>query len=118
MNTSSRRFIDPLVDPPEYGHRRLLRALAVSLMLCAAHAGKAQELNPSAHKALGGGRSVITDSTLDTGGGSASGGSFSVVSTVGQPDVGNLSSPRYRIQGGFWVEQGSASVDIFRNGFE
>jgi hypothetical protein len=114
MNTPSSSVIDPL----EYGHRRLLGALAASLMLCGAHAVKAQEPNPSAPKVLVGGRYVITNSTLDAGGGRASGGSFSAVATVGQPDVGNLGSPRYRIQGGFWVEQGSASVDIFRNGFE
>jgi hypothetical protein len=40
--------------------------------------------------------------TVDGGGGTSSGGAFSVSGTTGQPDAGVLSGDSYGIQGGFW----------------
>lgn len=40
--------------------------------------------------------------TVDGGGGTSSGGSYSVSGTVGQPDAGALSGGSYTLQGGFW----------------
>jgi hypothetical protein len=91
--------------------------LVTWLMLYSAYA-TALEINPSAHKALIGGSYAITNSTLDAGGGSGNGGSYRLESSIGQPDAGGLTSARYRVQGGFWVEQGSASVVLFSSGFE
>jgi hypothetical protein len=95
-----------------------VRSTAALLMLCSASATFARADEASAPKALRGGSYVITNSTLDAGGGSAVGGSLRLASTIGQPDAVTLSSARYRVQGGFWVDQSSASDEIFRNGFE
>src|SRR5258705_4746069 len=40
--------------------------------------------------------------TLDGGGGTSSGGSFTLTGTIGQPDAGTLSGGNYELQGGFW----------------
>ena len=40
--------------------------------------------------------------TVDGGGGTSTGGSYSVSGTIGQPDAGNLSGGSYTVQGGFW----------------
>lgn len=40
--------------------------------------------------------------TVDGGGGSASGGSYSVSGTVGQPDAGDMVNAPYAGAGGFW----------------
>jgi hypothetical protein len=40
--------------------------------------------------------------TLDGGGGTSSGGSFTLTGTIGQPDAGTLSGGNYTLQGGFW----------------
>jgi len=41
-------------------------------------------------------------STIDGGGGSSTGGVYSVSATIGQPDAGKLSGGNYSIDGGFW----------------
>jgi hypothetical protein len=41
-------------------------------------------------------------STLDGGGGTSSGGSYSVSGTIGQPDAGTMSGGPYTLEGGFW----------------
>jgi len=51
--------------------------------------------------------------TVDAGGGSASGGSFMVMGTAGQPDAGVLGGD-YDLNGGFWDE----ATDLFADGFE
>jgi hypothetical protein len=94
------------------------RSTAALLILSGISATLAQTVEASAAKALSGGSYVITNSTLDAGGGSAIGGSLKLASTIGQPDAVTLSSARYRVQGGFWVDQRSASDEIFRNGFD
>ena len=40
--------------------------------------------------------------TFDGGGGSASGGSYSVTGTLGQPDAGAMLHAPYAVAGGFW----------------
>src|SRR5216683_1977715 len=40
--------------------------------------------------------------TVDGGGGTSSGGSFTLTGTIGQPDAGTLSGGNYTLQGGFW----------------
>jgi len=41
-------------------------------------------------------------STIDGGGGTSTGGVYSVTGTIGQPDAGAMSGGNYTLQGGFW----------------
>jgi hypothetical protein len=41
-------------------------------------------------------------STIDGGGGTSTGGVFTVTGTVGQPDAGTMSGGSYTLSGGFW----------------
>jgi hypothetical protein len=41
-------------------------------------------------------------STLDGGGGTSTGGPYTVSGTIGQPDAGALSGGTFTLQGGFW----------------
>src|SRR5256885_1506378 len=40
--------------------------------------------------------------TVDGGGGTSTGGVFSVSGTIGQPDAGHMSGGNFTIDGGFW----------------
>lgn len=40
--------------------------------------------------------------TIDGGGGTSTGGVYSVSGTVGQPDAGKMSGGGYSLEGGFW----------------
>src|SRR6266704_3127395 len=40
--------------------------------------------------------------TIDGGGGTSTGGVFSVSGTIGQPDAGRMSGGNYTLDGGFW----------------
>ena len=40
--------------------------------------------------------------TIDGGGGTSSGGSYTLSGTIGQPDAGTLSGGTYTLEGGFW----------------
>ena len=40
--------------------------------------------------------------TIDGGGGTVTGGTYTVSSTIGQPDAGTLSGGSYSLTGGFW----------------
>lgn len=40
--------------------------------------------------------------TVDGGGGTASGGPYTLAGTVGQPDAGTLTGGVYTLRGGFW----------------
>jgi hypothetical protein len=40
--------------------------------------------------------------TIDGGGGTSTGGVYSVSGTIGQPDAGHMSGGNYSIDGGFW----------------
>jgi hypothetical protein len=48
--------------------------------------------------------------TVDGGGGTSSGGAFSISGTIGQPDAGVLSGGGYTVEGGFW-----SGVSIIQN---
>jgi hypothetical protein len=49
----------------------------------------------------------ISWSTIDSGGGTSSGGAFSVSGTIGQPDAGPvLSGGQFTVVGGFWTGVG------------
>lgn len=49
---------------------------------------------------------VVSQSVVGSGGGSASGGSYSVVGTVGQPAIGVTSGGGYIGEIGFWYQPG------------
>ena len=40
--------------------------------------------------------------TIDGGGGTSTGGVYSVSGTIGQPDAGTMSAGNYSLVGGFW----------------
>src|SRR2546429_2639259 len=40
--------------------------------------------------------------TIDGGGGTSTGGVYSVSGTIGQPDAGRMSGGNYTLDGGFW----------------
>src|SRR2546426_11429414 len=40
--------------------------------------------------------------TIDGGGGTSSGGQFTLSGTVGQPDAGTLTGGNFELEGGFW----------------
>jgi hypothetical protein len=46
---------------------------------------------------------VLEAFTVGGGGGTSSGGSYTVSGTVGQPDVGQSAGGDYRVGGGFWA---------------
>lgn len=57
--------------------------------------------------AQAGGGFDLTWSTID-GGGTSTGGSYTLSGTMGQPDAGTLSGGSYTLTGGYW--SGSATV--------
>ncbi len=56
--------------------------------------------------------------SVDGGGGRASGGTWSVVSAVGQFDAGSLSGGSLDLEGGFVVADESGEPPLFADGFE
>ena len=58
--------------------------------------------------------------TIDGGGGTSTGGVYSVTGTIGQPDAGKMSGGNYTIEGGFWgllaavQTPGAPSLSILR----
>ncbi len=53
--------------------------------------------------AQSGGDYDLSWSTIDGGGGTSSGGTYTVMGTIGQPDAGYLGGGNYELLGGFWV---------------
>ena len=57
--------------------------------------------------------------TIDGGGGTSTGGVFSVSGTIGQPDAGHMSGGNFTVDGGFWgiigsiQTQGSPLLSVF-----
>jgi hypothetical protein len=51
--------------------------------------------------------------TVDSGGGSIHGGTFSINATVGQAEPGSLSGGSYSLVGGFWADLQAALEKIF-----
>src|SRR2546421_6304208 len=58
--------------------------------------------------------------TIDGGGGTSTGGVFSVSGTIGQPDAGHMSGGNYTLDGGFWgiiaavQTPGAPTLRVFR----
>lgn len=67
----------------------LARILLPVALLFVAHVARAQSYS-------------IDWSTIDGGGGTSTGGVFSVSGTIGQPDAGRMSGGNYTLDGGFW----------------
>ncbi len=40
--------------------------------------------------------------TIDAGGGTSTGGTYTLTGTIGQPDAGDMSGDNYTLSGGFW----------------
>jgi hypothetical protein len=56
----------------------------------------------------------LTWSTADGGGGTSTGGVFTLQGTIGQPDAGTLFGGSYGLQGGFWGDvQASAGTLVY-----
>jgi len=59
-------------------------------------------------------------STIDGGGGTSTGGVYSITGTIGQPDAGTMKGGDYTLQGGFWgiiaavQTPGAPLLSIFR----
>lgn len=51
--------------------------------------------------------------TIDGGGGTSSGGTFTLAMTIGQPDAGSLSGGAFALAGGFWA--GGGPVPCYPN---
>lgn len=49
-----------------------------------------------------GGNYDLSWSTIDSGGGTSSGGQYILTGTIGQPDTGRTASCTYHLSGGFW----------------
>jgi hypothetical protein len=64
-----------------------------------------------------GGDFEFIKNTIDSGGGTSSGGDFSLTGTIGQPDASLQASSGggFRLEGGFWT---SVSDVILKDGFE
>lgn len=85
------------------------KILAVLLLLTAVAAVAQTEGTPTY---------AIESYTIDGGGGTSTGGDFSLSGTVGQPDASPVASTGgvFSLAGGFW---GGGLVDfIFKDGFE
>src|SRR5882724_2984149 len=60
--------------------------------------------------------------TIDGGGGTSSGGQYTLSGTIGQPDAGTMSGGNFTLDGGFWggvfaVQQvGAPTLHIVRSG--
>jgi hypothetical protein len=77
--------------------RKAPRWLGLILLL-----GALLALTVSVAAAQTGGGYDLTWRTIDGGGGSASGGSFTLAGTIGQFDAGVMSGGSYTLSGGFW----------------
>ena len=68
---------------------RLVAGFAAMALACAIGPAAAQSYQIDWH-------------TIDGGGGTSTGGVYSVSGTIGQPDAGAMSGGNYTLQGGFW----------------
>lgn len=76
----------------------------------------------AAGAAFAGGELRVDWSSIDAGGGSASGGSFQLSGTIAQIDAEPLqpaSGGNFQLTGGFWVIASQAASDaLYKDGFE
>jgi hypothetical protein len=73
----------------EIRHRRSTFGVAVLLLAMAVSAGHGQNF-------------TLDWSKVDGGGGTSTGGVYSVAGTIGQSDSGHMSGGNFTLQGGFW----------------
>ncbi len=59
-----------------------------------------------------GGPYVLEWSTIDGGGGTSSGGTYTVMGTIGQPDAAYSEGGQYELLGGFWPGEPLCKVDF------
>ena len=85
-----------------------MRPLILLIALCIATAVLAQS---------SGGDFEITQTTIDAGGGTATGGEFDLVGAIAQPEANaqQSSGGEFLVAGGFWA---GANDSLFSNGFE
>ncbi len=58
------------------------------------------------------GQYEIRQSTIDGGGRTSSGGSYTLRGTIGQPDAGDSAGGQYELLGGFWESDSFCVVDF------
>jgi hypothetical protein len=68
----------------------------------------------SAAVALAAGGYDIPWWSVDGGGGTSSGGTYTLRGTAGQPDAGTVSGAKYAIAGGFWAGTGGEPPEPFK----
>ncbi len=73
----------------QFGMQKAQGGIAALLLALTVSAAQAQSYSIDWH-------------TIDGGGGTSTGGVYSVTGTIGQPDAGVLSGGNYALQGGFW----------------
>ena len=78
-----------LMNPAPHSRKMDMRLLFLLLLSLAAPSARAQGYS-------------IDWFTIDGGGGTSTGGVFSVSGTIGQPDAGHMSGGNYTLDGGFW----------------
>lgn len=90
--------------------RRLIAAATFAMLLASSLSAEL----PS------GGNYVLLASTIDNGGGMATGGSFVLHGTAGQPEAGKTAAKggKYILAGGFWAEIVDTIDLIFQDRFE
>lgn len=86
--------------------------LWIALVLCLASTPVASQSNDGPSTMLGAGYD-LTWFTSDGGGGSSSGGVYTLDGTIGQPDAGMLSGGAYTLTGGFWSGTAAAGYRIY-----
>lgn len=85
-------------------HIKLRRWFAIGLLAVATFAA-------GAALAQSGGGYDLTWSTIDAGGGTSTGGGYTLSATIGQPDAGaSLSGGGYTLDGGFWARGASSGI--------
>ncbi len=62
--------------------------------------------------AQSGGDYALIWSTIDGGGGTSAGGSYTLTGTIGQPDAGAMSGHTFELLGGFWTGGPLCIVDF------
>ncbi len=51
--------------------------------------------------------------TVDGGGGTSTGGVYSLSGTIGQPDAGTAGGGTYTLAGGFWTPLGKTNINLY-----
>ncbi|MCC6190695.1 MAG: hypothetical protein IT318_16825 [Anaerolineales bacterium] len=88
---------------------RKISLLLAAVVLCLL-AGSAPRSVLAAPEGSSGGPYVLDWWTVDSGGGTSTGGIYSLQGTIGQPEAGRAACGPYRIGGGFWASPGRAGA--------